>query len=109
MAKYRSAMGQVIDMEALAAKNELIRAVSNRSVNARGDLIDETGKIIKPATELANESYTKTLGNKSAQVTKPSPNKQKIVEELSPAEQELEESLEDDIEIEKIKAQENKK
>lgn len=113
MSKYKTAMGQIVDMDALAAKNELIRAVSNRSVNARGDLIDEAGKVIKPATELANEAYAKTVGNKSAQVkskpvSRPAP-APKIEEELSDLEKELDSNLDEELEIERIKAEELKK
>lgn len=68
MAKYRTALGKVVDMSTLAAKNERTRAVGNMKVNARGDTIDSMGKIIKPATAKVNEAYAKTVGNRSAQV-----------------------------------------
>jgi hypothetical protein len=117
MKNYRSAMGKSIDMGALLAKNESTRAVGNMKVNARGDTIDSQGRIIKPITEKVNQSYANTVGNKSAnavrgrpQPAQPTPAsapiKQKIEEELNPMERELEESLEDDLEIEKIKAEE---
>lgn len=115
-------MGKTIDMEALAAKNEHTRAVGNMRVNARGDTIDANGRVIRPVTDKVNEAYSKTVGNKSAQVkrpvtTKPIPapvtKKAEVVkpkvEELTEAELELEESFEDDIEVEKIKAKESKK
>lgn len=122
MKNYKSAMGKTIDMEALAAKNEHTRAVGNMRVNARGDTIDANGRVIRPVTDKVNEAYSKTVGNKSAQVkrpvtTKPIPapvtKKAEVVkpkvEELTEAELELEESFEDDIEVEKIKAKESKK
>jgi hypothetical protein len=64
-----------------------------------------------------NEAYGKTVGNKSAQVKRtvtPKPIPQKVevkpkLEELTEAERELEDSFEDDIEVEKIKAKESKK
>lgn len=110
-------MGKTIDMSALAARNEHTRAVGNMSVNARGDTIDSTGRVIRPVTDKVNEAYGKTVGNKSAQVKrtvtpKPTPQKAEVkpqLEELTPAELELEESFEDDIEVEKIKAKESKK
>ncbi len=43
MSKYRTAMGKTVDMAALTAKNEKVRAVGNMSVNARGDTIDARG------------------------------------------------------------------
>ena len=66
--RHKTAMGKTIDMAALAAKNERIRAVGNMNVNARGDIIDNQGNIIKPATSRVNDRYGKTVGNKSAQV-----------------------------------------
>ena len=117
MKNYKSAMGKSVDMGALAARNEHTRAVGNMSVNARGDTIDSSGRVIRPVTDKVNEAYGKTVGNKSAQVKRtvtPKPTPQKVevkskVEELTLAELELEESLEDDIEVEKIKAKESKK
>lgn len=127
MAKYKSALGKVVDMAALAAKNEKTRAVGNMKVNARGDTIDSTGKIIKPATAKVNEAYSRTVGNRSAQPVKQQEQRPtqplstpatahktgvnaKIEElELSDIEKDLESSMEDDIEIEKIKAKETGK
>ena len=40
MPQRRSAQGKMIDMTALAARNERVRAVGNMNVNARGDTID---------------------------------------------------------------------
>jgi hypothetical protein len=113
MKNYRSAMGKSVDMGALLAKNENTRAVGNMKVNARGDTIDSQGRIIKPVTAKVNQAYANTVGNKSANAvrgrpapSKPTTPKPEIVEELTPMELELEESLEDDLEIEKIKAEE---
>ena len=114
MENYRSAMGKMVDMAALAAKNEHVRAVGNMKVNARGDLIDSNGNVIQPVTERVTDNYSQSVGNKSAQVARPHiqpPEKiePKIIEELTEAERELEDSLEEDLEIEKIKQQEVKK
>lgn len=119
MKSYRSAMGKNVDMGALLAKNEHTRAVGNMSVNARGDTIDANGRIIKPVTAKVNQAYSNTVGNKSANavkarpksgpVTSPVRQKPEVREELTQSEIELEESFDDDIEIEQIKAQENKK
>lgn len=122
MAIHRTAMGKTVDMSTLASKNEHTRAVGNMSVNARGDTIDAMGRIIKPVTTKVNEMYAKTVGNKSAQVRSrqvQSPIKADLdtssinpvtpiaaihKEELTEMEQELEDNLDEDIEIEKIKA-----
>lgn len=119
MANYRSAMGKTVDMASLVARNENTRAVGNMKVNARGDTIDATGKIIQPVTEKVNKAYSNTVGTRSAHQSRPlrqpsapiqpdvaKPNIK--LEELTEAERELEDSLEDDLEIEKIKAQEKK-
>jgi hypothetical protein len=116
MANYRTAMGKSVDMAALTAKNEKTRAVGNMKVNARGDTIDAQGRIIKTATAKVNDSYSKTVGNRSAQPVRGKqkaaplvPDKPKIdLTQLNEIERELEESFEDDLEIEKIKAQELK-
>jgi hypothetical protein len=118
MSMYRTAMGKSVDMNALRSKNEKTRAVSNvKNLNARGDVIDTEDRIIKPVTNRVNDGYSKTVGNRSAQVTKrPAPPAQKIqpdtpkidLAELTPEERELEESFEDDLEVEKIKEAEIK-
>jgi hypothetical protein len=120
MAKHRTAMGKTVDMAALAARNEKTRAVGNMKVNARGDTIDAQGRIIKPVTTKVNEQYANTVGNRSSHVVRrpaqqarpapPAPVAPTIdLNELNSMERELEESLEDDLEIEKIKAEELKK
>lgn len=70
MSKHRTAQGKMLDMSALAAKHEKVRAVGNMKVNARGDTIDSLGKIIVPVTEKTSEKYSKTVGNRSANATR---------------------------------------
>jgi hypothetical protein len=128
MAKYRTALGKVVDMSILAAKNEKTRAVGNMKVNARGDTIDANGNIIKPATNKVNDAYSKTVGNRAAQPVRKAPragdqssrapNKpqpirsggvnQQVPEQLTESERELEDDLDYDLEVEQIKAQEKK-
>lgn len=93
-------------MSALAARNEKTRAVGNMKVNARGDTIDSTGKIILPVTQKVGERYQNTVGNKSAQVRK-QPAKTKV-ETKTKEELELDNMFDDDIEVEKIKQKENR-
>ncbi len=131
MAKYRTALGKVVDMSALSAKNEKTRAVGNMKVNARGDTIDSAGRVIKSATSTVNENYAKTVGNKSAQALRkpaaPDPvtqaqaraknatpvhggvNSRIDPSELSAIEKDLDQIMEDDIEVEQIKAKETSK
>lgn len=127
MAKYKTALGKVLDMSALIAKNERTRAVGNMKVNARGDTIDATGNVTKKVTEKVTENYSKTVGNRSAQPIKkqlrtgdtaprnirqqPKPTRgvnQRVSQELTSHEKELENDLDDDLEVERIKSQENR-
>jgi hypothetical protein len=118
MATHRTAMGKSVDMNALRSKNEKTRAVGNvKNLNARGDTIDAHGRVIKPVTTKVTDGYNKTVGNRSAQVTrrpaqKIQPDKPKVTQpkidlnELTLEEREFEESVEDDLEIEQIKQEE---
>lgn len=126
MSKHRSAMGKEIDMAALQAKNERVRAVGNMKVNARGDTIDATGKVIQSVTAKVNSSYTNTVGNRSAQVVRrdpsqnPAPRQGQRIEpiipdeifEMTDAERELEAEIEaevEEVEIVKTKTKGSKK
>lgn len=115
MGKYRTAQGKVVDMAALAAKNEKMRAVGNMKVNARGDTIDSHGKVILPVTQKVSSQYQKTVTNRQANVRKAGPvpiskkNTKPVVEEvLTEEEKSLGESF-DDVEIEEIKKKETQK
>jgi len=52
MAIYKTALGKEIDMGKLVQKNELVPAVGNARVNARGDKLGAGGKIIQRREEL---------------------------------------------------------
>lgn len=56
---YRSATGKTVDMGALRLQNEKVRAVGNMKVNARGDQIDEYGRVINTKPEQVNKHYKK--------------------------------------------------
>jgi len=119
MTNYKTAMGKTVDMASIIAKNENTKAVGNMNVNARGDTIDAFGRVIKPVTERVNQSYANTVGTRSANQVRQQHAGQQVksevakpdipLEELTSSERELEESFEDDVEIEKIKAEELKK
>lgn len=49
----KTARGAVIDMAALAAKNETTRAVGNVPMNARGDRLNEDGTVKMKAEDIA--------------------------------------------------------
>lgn len=61
MAIYRTAQGRKLDMAQLAAKNEKTRAVGNMNVNARGDTIDNQGRVIVPVTKKVGNRYSNTV------------------------------------------------
>lgn len=66
MAKgHRTALGKMIDMDALRAKNERVRAVGNMRVNARGDVIDAHDRVINDNSRRVNEQYMKSVARKS--------------------------------------------
>jgi hypothetical protein len=118
MSKYKSALGKTVDMGALIAKNEKTLAVGNMKVNARGDTVDSHGRIIQSVNEKVNEMYGKTVGNKSANAqrqrpTRPNPvQTQPVVdpkEEITEWEHEIDRDIENELEIEKIKATEKGK
>lgn len=118
----RTAGGKMIDINALISKNEKTRAVGNMKANARGDIIDSQGRVVKTVNERVSETYAKTVGNKSANVVKKAPASKQVVAKpqetqqetipipsLTKEELELEKSFEEEeIEIEKIKKEEKK-
>jgi|APCry1669190119_1035276.scaffolds.fasta_scaffold76649_1 hypothetical protein len=70
---YRTARGKQIDMGALAMKNQNTRAVSNMSVNARGDIIDSHNNVVDPLNRRTARHYDRgtnvtagPVGNDSA-------------------------------------------
>lgn len=65
--KYTTAMGKTIDMAALHAKNEQVRAVGNMSVNARGDTIDSNNHVIDNNSKRVTNMYRKITTNLGAQ------------------------------------------
>jgi hypothetical protein len=57
---YRTAQGQNLDMAALKLRNETERAVGNLKVNARGDIIDESNKVLTNRKDQVLKSLEKT-------------------------------------------------
>ena len=107
MAKFNTAMGRQLDMSALAAKNEKVRAVGNMNVNARGDVLDSHNQIINDSNQRINRVYQKTVTSaramadditphQAAQVpVHPAPQPQVKFEELTEDEKMFEQSDED--------------
>ena len=57
MPKYRTMQGKEIDMDKLMAQNELMPAIGNMKVNARGDELDPGGQIIRRREDVIAEYY----------------------------------------------------
>ena len=56
---YKTAQGKTIDMDKLMRQNELVPAVGNAGVNARGDKLGPGGQIIKKREDIVAEYYDK--------------------------------------------------
>jgi len=54
---HRSMQGKVVDMDKLMRQNELMPAIGNVRVNARGDELGPGGKIIKKREDAMAEYY----------------------------------------------------
>lgn len=93
--KHLTAMGKQIDMAALRAKNEMVRAVGNMNVNARGDIIDSHNNVINDSNKRVNVMYQKTMQSVPAKQIATAPNTKKresiISEELSDQEKNTQE------------------
>jgi len=57
MRQVKTAKGKTLDMGALAAQNEETRAISNMPINARGDIIDNRGKVKVAREDISKEFY----------------------------------------------------
>ena len=58
---YRTANGQQLDMRALALKNENVRAVGNMKVNARGDAVDDSNRVIVSKPAQVHKQYSQEV------------------------------------------------
>ena len=57
MVQRRTNQGQMIDMDALALKNEKEIALGNMKVNARGDRLGKGGKVVAERDQVARAYY----------------------------------------------------
>jgi len=65
--RIKTARGQMIDMAALSARNEKVRAVGNVLMNARGDRLNPDGSVKYSAEDIARMSQnTKTPPQQTA-------------------------------------------
>ena len=95
---YKSAMGKTVDLGALLLQNEQVRAVGNMGVNAAGDLVDSSNRVIdqrnrqvqKQYKRQTNVSDTSTMATSNVSAKKIDAQKSKMVEaEPMPAEEML--------------------
>ena len=77
---YKTAQGKVIDMDMLRQKNELVPAVGNARVNARGDELGPGGKIVRTREEILNDYYASTEGT-PAEIAVATPVEQPVIQE----------------------------
>lgn len=95
---YRSAQGREVDMEKIRLQNELVPALGNMKVNARGDQLGPGGKILKTREQIVDEQYRGKLDsttkpakegpipNRSRPSNEPFPTSSKKVEPFEPGE-----------------------
>ena len=62
---YRTMQGKEIDLEKLMRENELMPAIGNMKVNARGDELGPNGQIIRRREEVVAEYYEANPNSRS--------------------------------------------
>jgi len=80
----RTAKGKVIDMAALAAKNETVKAVGNVLMNARGDRLNSDGSVRYTAEEIARADQNSKQPPKQTAISDPKPLQPKTVADPEP-------------------------
>lgn len=58
---YKSAMGRVVDMGTLMLENEHTRAVGNMNVNARGDILDSSNRVVETKNRQVAKHYQRQV------------------------------------------------
>lgn len=67
---YKSMQGKMIDMDKLMTQNELMPAIGNVRVNARGDELGSGGTIVRKREEVVSTYYE---NNSPAKPSEPAP------------------------------------
>ena len=80
----RTARGSIIDMAALAAKNETTRAVGNVLMNARGDRLNEDGTVKVKAEDIAVAHQNTVQPPQQQPISDPKPIEQSAVKPTPP-------------------------
>jgi len=63
--KVLTMKGKQLDMSALIAKNAHVRAIGNANMNARGDVIDSAGNVVKSRKQISMEYHESPQAVKS--------------------------------------------
>ena len=77
--RIKTARGRVIDMAAIAAKNEKVKAVGNILMNARGDRLNPDGTVRITAEELARLDQNSKSAPQETAISDPKPLQAKTV------------------------------
>ena len=70
---YRTMQGKEIDLEKLASQNELMPAIGNMKVNARGDELGPGGQIIRRREDIVAEYYEDNPNARGSRTAAPAP------------------------------------
>jgi hypothetical protein len=86
---YKSAMGKTVDLGALLLQNEQVRAVGNMGVNAAGDMIDSTNRVIDRRNLQVQRQYKKQTNVGNSPVSTSNLSARKIHSDTQPESVEL--------------------
>lgn len=78
--QYRTAMGKTVDMGALMLQNEQTRAVGNMNVNARGDKLNSTNKVIDKKSNQIKRQNKKQVRSEQIPVSTSNASLRKVTE-----------------------------
>jgi hypothetical protein len=81
---YRTMQGREIDMDKLRAQNELMPAIGNMKVNARGDELGPGGQIIRRREEIVGEYYDTNPNARGSRTAAPAPAPEPVEEKQQP-------------------------
>jgi hypothetical protein len=68
---HRTMQGKIIDLDKLMSQNELMPAIGNMKVNARGDELGPGGKIVKKREDVVAEYYEDNPNARGRKTTAP--------------------------------------
>ena len=87
---YRTMQGRMVDIEKLRAANESVQAVGNMNVNARGDILGPSGKVVTPKEQVIKKYYEQPKGmvsdtpNRGKPMPAPKAEPVKTVQKMTP-------------------------